>query len=107
LTKEIVYLKISENPMEGKPKQIIETTPQATAEEDNEEKDKLINQIITLKKQFEKIKKENKDKDLIEALNKYNKIKDIGQHLLGYIATLKNLQIKDYYEELEISEDEK
>jgi hypothetical protein len=60
-----------------------------------------------LKKQFEKIKRENKDKDLHTALHKYNEIKDIGQMLLGYIVTAKQIGIKEYYDDLGISDDEK
>jgi hypothetical protein len=109
LEKEIIYIKISDSPFSEKcePEVKAEDTVDTVTEEDEDVKNKLIDQVVALRKQFEKIKKENKDKDLIDAFNQYNKIKDIGQYLLGYIAGQKNLQIKEYYEELGISDDEK
>ncbi len=62
--------------------------------------------MILAKKQLEKLKKENKDKELHQALHKYNETKDIAQGLLGYIATNKNKKIKELYEDYNISDDE-
>jgi hypothetical protein len=62
--------------------------------------------LISLKKQNDKLKKENKDKELHQILHKYNEVKDIAQGLLGYIAQHKQMKIKDLYDDLNISDDE-
>lgn len=79
----------------------------------NEQKEKedykimLIDKIVANKKILEKLKKENKTKQLHEAMHKYNEIKDVGQELLGHIASHRNKRIKDLYEDMNISDDEK
>lgn len=69
-------------------------------------KDKIIQEIIKIKKEIEKAKKEFKGKHLHTQLHKYNEIKDVGQYLLGFIAGKKNKSIKVLYEEMEITDDE-
>lgn len=69
-------------------------------------KQELIDKLTLLKSKLETLKKNNKKKELIDKLHKYNEIKDVGQELLGHIATNKGKMIKELYEELEISDDE-
>jgi hypothetical protein len=67
---------------------------------------KLIEEIISLRVKLDKIKKENKTKKLHNEIHRYNEIKDVGQELLGYIASNKGKRIKDLYEDLDISDDD-
>jgi hypothetical protein len=70
------------------------------------EKVKKIDKLLSLRKNLDKLKKENKNKKLHNEIHKYNEIKDIGQELLGRIATSERRKIKDLYEDLDISDDE-
>lgn len=45
-------------------------------------------------------------KTLIKKVNKYNEIKDIAQVLIGKIADLRGVSLKEIYEELDISDDD-
>jgi hypothetical protein len=74
---------------------------------DDKLRNKLMDELISLRKKFDKIKKENPAKKLHEEIHKFNEIKDIGQELLGYIASQKGKKIKDLYDDLNISDDDK
>lgn len=74
---------------------------------DLEHRNKLMDEIILVRKKIDKLKKENLNKKLHEEIHKYNEIKDIGQEILGYIANSKGKRVKDLYDELAISDDDK
>jgi hypothetical protein len=75
-------------------------------QEKQNSKELLIDEFILLKNKLEKLKKENKTKKLHNEIHKFNEMKDIGQELLGYIAGHKGKRIKEYYEDLGISDDD-
>lgn len=87
-------------------KNLVEKNPNLIIQENKITKESLINEFIQLKNKLEKIKKENKTKKLHNEIHRYNEIKDIGQELLGYIAGHKGKRIKEYYEDLGISDDD-
>ena len=74
---------------------------------DLEYRNKLMDEIILMRKKIDKLKKENLNKKLHEEIHKYNEIKDIGQEILGYIANSKGRRVKELYDELAISDDDK
>jgi hypothetical protein len=75
-------------------------------EEVKDRKEMLAQELLDLKKKFEKMKKENKNTAHHNEIHKYNETKDTAQYLLGYIANFKNKQVKVLYEEFGISDDE-
>ncbi len=74
---------------------------------DPEYRNKLMDEIVVIRKKIDKLKKDNPNKKLHEEIHKYNEIKDIGQELIGYIANCKGLRVKDLYDDLGISDDDK
>jgi hypothetical protein len=70
------------------------------------QKDLLIDEILENKKQLAKLQKDVNNIKIINELHIYNEIKDIAQEILGYLATVKNISVKQLYEELNISDNE-
>lgn len=103
--REYFYLKLNEEiSLEDK-------LPPSNKEEkvkqmEEETKERLIDELISLKKKLAGIKIHPKTKELHNEIHKYNEIKDVAQELLGHIASHKNKMVKDLYAELEISDDD-
>lgn len=69
-------------------------------------KDLLIDEILENKKKLAKLQKDSNNIKFMNELHNYNETKDIAQEILGYLATVKNLSVKQLYEELNISDNE-
>ena len=76
--------------------------------DEKDEKLKMIEELVQLKNNYEKLKKNNPlNKKYIETLHNYNEAKDMAQEILGSLAENKCILVKTLYEEMGISDDEK
>lgn len=72
-----------------------------------EEKEILIDEVLDRKNNLQKLQKDSGNLKYINALHKYNEVKDIAQEILGYLSNCKNISIKELYQDLDISDDDK